>query len=92
MLLDFSHEALLLAVALWLGSGQPTVSIGHRLYVCFVFSLAICLDLLQLIKLPSLLERSLVKEARDRIKCCAKGKLYHDVSSVTGGAKELTLL
>ena len=58
----------------------------------FRLALAVCLDLLQLIKVPSLLERGLVKEARDRIKCCTKAKLDYGVSSLKGGTKELIYL
>jgi hypothetical protein len=50
-LLDFSHEGLILAIALWLRSGLATILIGHGLYI---FRLAtICFDLLQLMKVSS---------------------------------------
>jgi len=31
-LLDFSHEVLILAIALWLRSGTTTIPIGHGQY------------------------------------------------------------
>ena len=47
-LLDFSHDALILAIALWLRSGPATIPIGRGRYIFRVAT--ICFDSLQLIK------------------------------------------
>ena len=38
--------------------------------------------------MSSLLDHGLVRETRDRIICCTRGKLYLDAIEITGGAKK----